>query len=113
AVPAIVEEILSFELGEAVDIFHVDGRHQVSSVAALCGTQSRFAAHMALRPGTRSFGIFFQPAGFWYLFGVPMFEVTNRAEEAEAVLGPAIRTLCNRFGGVPPFEDCIQRAAEF
>ena len=113
SVPAILEQILSFELGERVDIFHADGRHQVSSVSALCGTQSRFAAHMSLAPGTHSFGIFFQPAGFWYLFGVPMFEVTNSAEEAEAVLGAAIRKLWNRLGELSTFEDRIQITEEF
>jgi|SRR5689334_7745052 len=71
--PAMVDQVLAFELGEPVDIWHSDGRHQVSNRAALCGTQTRFAAHMGLPPGTVSFGIFFEPAGITFLFGVPMY----------------------------------------
>jgi AraC-like DNA-binding protein len=113
AVPAMLEHILAFELGAPVDIWHSDGRHQISSVAALCGTQSRFAAHMGLRPGTQSFGIFFQPAGFWHLFGIPMHALTNRAEEADLVLGSVARHLWNRLGESASFEERVQIAEEF
>jgi AraC-like DNA-binding protein len=113
AVPAMLEHILAFELGEPVDIWHSDGRHQISSVAALCGTQSRFAAHMSLRPGTQSFGIFFQPAGFCHLFGIPMHALTNRAEEADSVVGSYTRHLWNRMGESATFEGRVQIAEEF
>ena len=42
-----------------------------------------------------------------------MFEVTNRAEEAEAVLGAAIRKLWNRLGELSTFEHRIQITEEF
>ena len=42
-----------------------------------------------------------------------MFEVTNRAEEAEAVLEAAIRKLWNRLGELSTFEDHIQITEEF
>jgi AraC-like DNA-binding protein len=113
AVPAMLEQILAFELGQPVDIWHSDGRHQVSRVAALCGTQSRFAAQMALRPGTVSFGVFFQPAGFWYLFGIPMHVLTNRAEEAGSVLGVAVRNLWNQLGECSTFDDRVQITEDF
>jgi AraC-like DNA-binding protein len=113
SVPAMLEHILAFELGEPVDIWHLDGRHQVSSVAALCGAQSRFAAQMGSRPGTQSFGIFFQPAGFWHLFGIPMHALTNRAEEADSVVGSVVRCLWNRLGESASFEERVQIAEEF
>src|SRR5262249_6380163 len=109
----MVEQILAFELGEPVDIWHSDGRHQVSGVAALCGSQSRFAAHMGLRPGTVSFGIFFQPAGIAYLFGVPMHELTDRAEDASSVLGRAICELWHRLGESSTFEHRVQITEDF
>jgi AraC-like DNA-binding protein len=109
----MVDQVLAFELGEPVDIWHSDGRHQVSNRAALCGTQTRFAAHMGLPPGTVSFGIFFEPAGITFLFGVPMYAVTNRAEEAESVLGGIVRQLWNRLGESSTFEDRVRIAEEF
>jgi AraC-like DNA-binding protein len=106
-VPAQLEQILAFELGEPVDIWHADGRHQVSGTAAVCGAQSRFAAYMGLRGGVESFGIFFQPSGFSHLFAIPMNELTDRAEEASSVVGKTIRDLWNRLGDAANFEDRV------
>ena len=68
---------------------------------------------MSLRPGTQSFGIFFQPAGFCHLFGIPMHALTNRAEEANSVVGSYIRHLWNRMGESATFEGRVQIAEEF
>ena len=106
-VPAQVEQILAFELGEPVDIWHADGRHQLSDTAAVWGAQSRFAAYMGLRPGVQSFGIFFQPTGFSQLFAIPMHELTDRAEDASSVVGNTIRALWNRLGEACNFEERV------
>ena len=106
-VPAQVEQILSFELGQPVDIWHADGRHQVSGTVAVCGAQSRFAAYMGLRGGVESFGIFFQPSGFSHLFAIPMHELTDRAEQASLVVGKRIHDLWNRLGEASSFEERV------
>ena len=69
AVPAQLEQLMTFELGIRPEIWHRDGRVQVCDVVSTAGAQSRFAAHMHLFGGVETFGIFFQPTAFRMLFG--------------------------------------------
>jgi AraC-like DNA-binding protein len=102
SVPAQLEPVLNLELGIMPGIRNV--RREISANAWIGGAQTAFVGHMELIPGVESFAVFFQPAGWWQLFGTPMHETTNSVYDAQDVAGPCMRELWNRLGEQSPFE---------
>lgn len=110
---AQLEQILAFDFGTPVEIWWLDGRVNVISATSAAGAQTRFACHMHLRVGVQSFGIFFKPTGLSRLLGLPICELTNRLDDASALIGPSIRMLWNPLGESTSFEDRTKTAEEF
>jgi AraC-like DNA-binding protein len=111
AVPAQLEQVLNFELGTMPGVHHRD--HEISAVTWIGGAQTSFPGYMDLYPGTESFAIFFQPAGWSQLFAIPMREITNRIHDANLVMGACIRVLWNRLGESSSFEDRVAIVEQF
>lgn len=112
--PAQLETILHFELGNRIDIWYSDGRHLISDSINVVSCHTTFAAHAELKAGVESFAIFFQPTGFWRLFGVPISELTDRGGmEGTGLLGSSIRTLWNSLGEMPSFDGRVQLTEQF
>jgi AraC-like DNA-binding protein len=111
AVPAQLEQVLNFELGTMPGVRHRD--REISAVTWIGGAQTSFPGYMDLYPGTESFAIFFQPAGWSQLFAIPMREVTNRIHDATLVVGPCMRSLWNSLGESSTFEDRVVIVEEF
>lgn len=105
AVPAQLEQVLNFELGVMPGIHHRECK--ISSGVWIGGAQTVFPGHMQLWPGVESFAIFFQPAGWSQLFGIPMREITNRIIDAELVSGKRMRHLWNSLGEATSFEQRV------
>jgi AraC-like DNA-binding protein len=94
-VPAQLEQVINFEFGTMPGI-----RHQnriLTDAVLLGGAQGSFSGYLELRAGVDSFAIFFQPAGFSVLFGVPVSTITNQFFDATAI-DPGFRALWNRLG---------------
>jgi AraC-like DNA-binding protein len=110
---AQLEQILAFDFGTPVQFRLPDGRIEVVDATSVAGAQTRFACHMHWRGGVESFGIFFWPTAFLYLFGIPGCELTNTQGDAEAMVGHGIRALWNRLGETSSFENRVLIAEEF
>lgn len=110
---AQLEQILAFDFGTPVEFCWPNGRIQAVYAASIAGAQTHFSCQMHLRAGVESFGIFFQPTGLTLLFGIPIYELTNRQSDASAIIGTRIRTLWNRLGESSSFEDRVLIAEEF
>jgi AraC-like DNA-binding protein len=111
SVTAQLEQVLNFELGILPGVRHREC--EVENRVWIGGAQTSFPGHMHLWPGVESFAIFFQPAGWSQLFGVPMCEITNRLYDATLVVGPYMTTLWNRLGETPSFEQRVVIVEEF
>ena len=99
-VPAQLEQVMNFEFGIMPGIHHQD--RILTAVVLAGGAHSSFSGLLELRPGVESFAIFFQPAGFSVLFGLPLSAVSNQFDDATAI-DPGFRFLWNRLGEVKAF----------
>src|SRR5664279_1931945 len=81
-----------------MDVCFTDGRSIPTPSIAVVGPQSQLNGTLRLYGQIDSFGVFFQPAGFSQLFGLPMSEFINRNYEGTSVLGSHIRSLWNELG---------------
>src|SRR3984885_14319997 len=99
-VPAQLEQLMNFEFGIMPGIHHQD--RILTDVVLAGGAHSSFSGQLELRAGVESFAIFFQPAGFSVLFGLPLSAVSNQFDDATAI-DPGFRFLWNRLGEVKAF----------
>jgi AraC-like DNA-binding protein len=118
ATPAQTEQVLEFEFGNPVRAVYSDETEYVCSRIDLVGPGTRdstrpYAIQLKLPPGTESFAVFFQPAGFSHLFAVPMCETLNRAYDASSVAGPGIRNLWQMLGENTGFESRVRIVEQF
>jgi AraC-like DNA-binding protein len=102
-VPARLEQTLEFEFGDPFDVCFSNGETITSSSTAVVGWQNSLRAEVHLVGAVESFAVFFQPAGFSQLFGVPINLLRNQAFEATSVLGNEIRSLWNQLGEAGSF----------
>jgi AraC-like DNA-binding protein len=105
-----VETILKFELGADLRLVTPTGDVVTSPSNVVVGAFGSAAVREMLRPGTRSFVIFFRPSGFTRLFGVPMALNTNVAHAGEEVVGSELRSLHERIAEAPSFAARVQLA---
>lgn len=110
-VPAQLEQVLNFELGILPGVRHRE--YEIASKAWIGGAQTSFPGHMHLSPGVESFAIFFQPAGWSQLSGVPMSEITNRIYDASSVVGPCVTALWSRLGETSSFQQRVAIVEDF
>ena len=110
-VPAQLEQVMNFELGILPGVRHRES--EIANNVWIGGAQTSFPGHMHLWPGVESFAIFFQPMGWSQLFGVPMYEITNRIYDASSIIGSSMMALWNRLGEAPSFELRVAIVEEF
>ncbi len=99
-VPAQLEQVINFEFGAMPGIRHQN--RMLTDAVLLGGAQGSFSGYLELRPGVESFAIFFQPAGFSTLFGVPLSTLSNHFDDATAI-DPRFRSWWNRLGDLKTF----------
>jgi AraC-like DNA-binding protein len=110
-VPAQLEQVLNFELGILPGVRHREC--EIAEKVWIGGAQTSFPGHMHLWPGVESFAIFFQPAGWSQLFGIPMSEITNRLYDATSIGGRCMSALWNRLGEASSFRRRVNIVEEF
>ena len=101
-IPARLEQVLNVELGVLPGFLRLD--NEMPSETWIGGAQTTFPGYMELCSGVESFAIFFHPAGWSNLFGIPMRKITNRVHDASSVMGHCMRNLWNRLGESSKFE---------
>jgi len=102
-VPARLEPTLEFELGDLFEVTFLDGTRLTTPLCSIVGPQSRLRASVLLNGNVESFAIFFQPAGFTQLFGVPLRDLIDNAYCADSVIGVEVRVLWHRLKVCPSF----------
>jgi AraC-like DNA-binding protein len=112
-VPARLEQILEFQFCDSFDIRFDDGLCVTAPRVAVIGSQTHLRASVEFFGKIDSFGVFFQPAGFSQLFGVPMHMLANVGNDATLILGQSIRSLWNELGENTRFQDRIHIAERF
>jgi AraC-like DNA-binding protein len=112
-VPARLEQTLEFEFNDPFAVHLSDGRTILSPTITVIGAQTHLRASICLRGDVESFAIFFQPAGFTQLFGIPMSNFTNLHFEATTVLGAQVHALWEQLGESPSFECRVHLVEQF
>jgi AraC-like DNA-binding protein len=112
--PATLDYVLAFDfLGGLPILEYCDGRPGETYQMALVGPYTSRRANFRLRGIVDSFGIFFQPFGFWRLFGIPSKECVNNAHAADDVLGKQMRELWERLAESKSFKHRVDVAEVF
>jgi len=109
-VPAQLEQVINFEFGTMPGVRHQN--RLLTDAVLLGGAQSSFSGYLELRPGVESFAIFFQPAGFSTLFGVPLSTLSNHFDDATAI-DPGFRSLWNRLGELKIFASRVNLVEQY
>jgi AraC-like DNA-binding protein len=109
-VPAQLEQVINFEFGTIPGIRHQN--RMLTDAVLLGGAQSSFSGYLELRPRVESFAIFFQPAGFSTLFGVPLWTLSNQFDDATAI-DPFFRSLWNRLGDLRTFASRVSIVEQY
>jgi AraC-like DNA-binding protein len=109
-VPAQLEQVINFEFGTMPGIRHQN--RMLTDAVLLGGAQSSFSGYLELRPGVESFAIFFQPAGFSTLFGVPLSTLSNQFDDATAIY-PVFRSLWNLLGDLRTFASRVSIVEQY
>jgi AraC-like DNA-binding protein len=112
-VPARLEQILEFQLGDPYEVSFMDGPRVPTPDVVAVGLQTHLRVDLELRRKVESFAVFFQPTGLSQLFKVPARSFANQAFEATTVLGAQARLLWNRLGEARSFADRIAIVERF
>jgi hypothetical protein len=107
SVPARLEPTLEFEFGDTFDVTFTDGNRLTTPLCTIVGPQTHLRGSVLLAGSVESFAIFFQPAGFTQLFGIPLRELMDRAYDATTVVGTEVRGLWHRLKACASFSERI------
>jgi AraC-like DNA-binding protein len=108
--PARLEQVLEFELGDPFEVEFAGRPSMMTPKVAVIGANTQMNATVRLLHRVESFAIFFQPAGFTQLFGIPMRDLTNRAFDATSVCNASLRGWWNKLGEVSSFSERVALA---
>jgi AraC-like DNA-binding protein len=107
-VPARLEQTLEFQFD---DPFHIDfdvGPRIVTPRISVVGPQTDRRPTVTLFGRIDSFAVFFEPAGFSQLFGVPMRLLSNLGQDATLMLDRSVCGVWNQMGEARSFQARVQ-----
>jgi AraC-like DNA-binding protein len=113
SIPARLEQTLEFQFGYRFEVFHQDGCRLTAPEIVVIGAHPRAGTTIALKRGVVSFAIFFQPAGFSRLFGIPMVHLSGSSHDAEGVFGKAFARLRGMLAEIASFEGRVRLIEHF
>jgi AraC-like DNA-binding protein len=108
--PASLEQVLEFEFGESSHLELNDGQQFDTYRIEIIGSRSHLPGRIRLRAGVETFAIFFQPLGFWQLFGIPNGKLANWHFHARDVIGNDIEELWEKMAHARIFEQRVALA---
>lgn len=112
-VPAHLEQVLEFQLGERVEIERVgDCQRVMPSIAAL-GSHVEPGFSVFLKKNVLSFGIFFQPDGLSRLFRFPVSVLSHKLVSATDLLGERMNGLHAQLGECSSFGQRVEIVERF
>jgi AraC-like DNA-binding protein len=113
AVPARLEQTLEFQFGYRFEVIHRDGHRLTAPEIVVVGAHPQGGTTIALKRGVVSFAVFFQPAGFSRLFGIPMVHLSRASHDARGVLGKSVSCLRDMLAETPTFEGRVRLTEHF
>lgn len=112
--PARPKQLLMFFFRDAYHVHRHDTGHcETSPRSVVVGPQTFYRLDLSILGIVDVFTIHFQPAGFYHLFGTPMYELTNQSYDADGVIGVDVAILRQRLSSVATFEERISIAEEY
>jgi AraC-like DNA-binding protein len=102
-IPARLEQIIEFQFGQPFNVLRCEGFSLRTPASAIIGAQVKGCARIELRPGIESFGVFFRPAGFSRLLGLPIHVLSHQAYDG-ALISKLIPELWDRLAECKTFE---------
>lgn len=106
--PASLEQILEFDFGDPLMIDYRDGKTETLSPVTIAGASSFRRASLRFHGQVESFAVFFQPFGFWQLFGIPNSELRDSAYPGRDLLGSAVDRLWLQMAEARSFERRVE-----
>jgi len=100
--------MIEFEFADAVDVIGADGVRRKSPPVVLVGPQTRRMFDLHLQGTLQHFVTMFHPDGLQRLYDLPMPELSDRAYDARAVLGPWISRTWQTLGNLGSFEERVR-----
>jgi AraC-like DNA-binding protein len=108
------EQILEFYLADRYLVHSCDsGIRELAPRTVVVGPFTYRRAELVLQGRFDVFTVHFQPAGFHQLFGVPMMELADRADDARSVIGLAILDFEHKLADARSFVERIRVATDF
>jgi AraC-like DNA-binding protein len=113
-IPARATHVVEFSFGDLYKVCSCEtGLVKAAHPIVVVGVQTYRRVQLFVHGNVDSFAIFFESTGLQQLFNVPVRDLTNRDEEACAVLGQGIARLGQRLGTCRSFLVRVQMADEF
>jgi AraC-like DNA-binding protein len=112
-VSARLEPVLQFQFGDLLEVRYPNGSIQTAPRIVVLGSRTHPGLELQLAGKVRSFGVFFQPAGYSELFRTPMNKIRDQSYEAISVLGGSALQLWNQLGEVLTFAERVQIIERF
>jgi AraC-like DNA-binding protein len=107
--PARPKQLLTFFFEDRYCVLRPGGtQSDPAPRVTVVGPQSFAHSGLSVLGRVDNFTVIFQPSGFNWLFGIPMTELTDRAYDARAVIGPGISRIEHDLGDAHSFAERIQ-----
>jgi AraC-like DNA-binding protein len=106
--PARLEQDLEFQFLTPFRVVRSDGITLMTPRIALVGAHTHGGAEISLSQSVQTFAVFFQPAGFSRLFGIPVREMSNCVYAGDSVSGRCLTRLWHQLAEAGTFERRVQ-----
>jgi AraC-like DNA-binding protein len=98
-----LETVLEFDFGTPPVTHYRTGKTESAGPISVVGAHSHPRVSLLFSGNVRSFAVFFQPLGFWQLFGIPNAYLVDQAYPGVDILGAKTQRLWNALGDADSF----------
>jgi AraC-like DNA-binding protein len=113
-IPARSFDCIEFTFGTPYEIHYLNGcTVETTRSSMLIGAKTYQRIRLQLQGSVETFAVLFQPTGLQRLFSLPGAKILNEHYEADAVLGPAIRSLRSRLADAKSLPERVQTADQY
>ena len=111
--PTRLEQMMRFEFGQPLVVGYPSRPRLVFPDTSLLGPIIEVQEYAYIPPHNDCFIVYFHPAGFSQLFGLPVCELTDQVHDGECVLGCQIRRPWEEMGEARSFQERVSRLERF